>query len=73
MYDASLTFTHVRNKFGPLIDKSEIDQESVVRARIVTTMENIAALRDLLNGVLQDSAAPAASAGGSLNCTDRTI
>jgi hypothetical protein len=40
---ATLTFTHVRNKTGPLIDQSQIDPESVVRARIVTTLENLAA------------------------------
>jgi hypothetical protein len=61
----TLTFTHVRNKTRPLIDSSEIDPESVVRARIVTTLENLAALRDLLNSIIQDPAAPAATAGGS--------
>jgi hypothetical protein len=62
---ATLTFTHVRNKTGPLIDNGQIDPESVVRARIVTTLDNLAAMRDLLNRVIQDPAAPAASAGGS--------
>jgi hypothetical protein len=62
---ATLTFTHVRNKTGPLIDQSQIDPESVVRARIVTTLENLAALRDLLNTMIQDPATPAANAGGS--------
>jgi hypothetical protein len=62
---ATLTFTHVRNKTGPLIDNSQIEPESVVRARIVTTLENLAALKDLLNTVIQDPASPAASAGGA--------
>jgi hypothetical protein len=62
---ATLTFTHVRNKTGPLVDSSQIDPESVVRARIVITLENLAALRDLLNSIIKDPATPAASAGGS--------
>ena len=52
---ATLTFTHVRNKAGPLIDKGKVEQESVVRARIVTVAENMVALRDLLNAMLKDA------------------
>ena len=68
---ATLTFTHVRSKVGFLVDKGEIVQESVVRARIVTTAENMVALRDLLKNVIKDdpaSAAPAVTGGsGKLN------
>ena len=70
---ATLTFTHVRNKTGPLIDQSQIDPESVVRARIVTTLENLAALRDLLNTMIQDPATPAANAGGSSKSRSRKL
>jgi hypothetical protein len=60
----TLTFTHARNKTTPLIDNSQIEQESVVRARIVTTAENLVALRDLLNALLKDTPAVAAAATG---------
>jgi hypothetical protein len=53
----TLTLTNVRNKAGPLIDAGQIVQESVVRARIVTTIENIVALRDMLNRTIQESPA----------------
>jgi hypothetical protein len=52
-----LTLTDVRNKIGLLIDAGQIVQESVVRARIVTTMENIVALRDMLNTMIQENPA----------------
>jgi hypothetical protein len=41
---ATLTFTNVRNNAIDLIDNSKLVPESVVRARIVTTIENLAAL-----------------------------
>jgi hypothetical protein len=57
----TLTFTNVRPKAGPLFDANRIEPESVVRARIVTTMDNLIALRDLLNSSLQQTPAPSAS------------
>src|SRR3954468_21620747 len=49
----TLTFTHVRPQAGPMIDHETNKFESVVRARIVTTVDNLMALRDLLNTTLQ--------------------
>jgi hypothetical protein len=60
----TLTFTNVRNKVGPLIDHGTVNPESVVRARIVTTIENLVALRDLLVNAIQDPGAAPASGGG---------
>ena len=67
---ATLTFTHVRPKIGSLIDRSAVDrsaveEESVVRARIVTTLDNLAALKDVLNTIIQDQTAHTVSGGGS--------
>ncbi len=56
---ATLTFTHLRPRIGPLIDSGTIETESVVRARVVTSLENLAALRDLLNKVFQEDLAGA--------------
>jgi len=61
----TLTFTHIRNKTGPMLDEAKVVQESVVRARIVTTMENMIAMRDLLNKVIQDHPGTTAVAGGT--------
>jgi hypothetical protein len=62
------TFTHIRPRPGPLLDEGQLQFESVVRARIVTTIENLAALRDLLDRVTKDSeretSLPATSGGG---------
>src|SRR5262245_10893472 len=65
----TLTFTNVRIQPGPMIDKNTIVQEYVVRARIVTTIENVVALRDLLNNSIQatEPHAPGALAGYRLN------
>jgi hypothetical protein len=61
----TITFTHERKRpntmMGDIIDLS--DKDFVVRARIVTTVGNLAALRDVLNSVLkEDTAAPTAVA-----------
>jgi hypothetical protein len=61
----TLTFTNVRTNAIPLLENGSVVQESVVRARIVTTGENLAALRDLLNQVVKDSGPGAVGAGGS--------
>jgi hypothetical protein len=62
----TLTFTNVRNKVGPLIDQNTMVAESVVRARIVTTADNLVALRDLLiDNIKDDPGAAPASGGGS--------
>ncbi len=61
---ATLTFTHLRPRIAPLIDNGAIEPESVVRARIVVSLDNLAALRDLLNKVFQEQEAGAAIHGG---------
>jgi hypothetical protein len=40
-----------------------IEHESVVRVRIVTTLDNLIALRDLLNSSIRQTPAPSASSG----------
>jgi hypothetical protein len=62
---ATLTFTHIRPKPGPLIDGNQVEDESVVRARIVTTPDNLIALRDVLNNVLKNVPAATAVSGGA--------
>jgi hypothetical protein len=65
---ATITFTHVRPQADPLFAGS-LSPESIVRARIVTPIPNLIALRDLLNTMLQavntDTAAPAPATGGT--------
>jgi hypothetical protein len=65
----TLTFTNLRNQAGPLFDRSSTIQQSVVRARIVTTIENIVALRDVLNNSIQTAnpTTPGAPGGYMLN------
>lgn len=62
---ATLIFTHVRPKVGPLVDRGQIDEETVVRARIVTTTDNLVALRNLLNEAIKDEPAATTVTGGA--------
>jgi hypothetical protein len=62
---ATLTFTHVRPDPTIMFRDGRIEPKSIVRARIVTTLPNLAALRDLLNRVIQAPDTPAPPAGGS--------
>jgi hypothetical protein len=62
---ATLTFTHIRPDITILFRDGTIDFKAVVRARIVTSMDNLIALRDLLNRIIQDPAAPVPAAGGT--------
>jgi hypothetical protein len=50
----TLTFTHLRTKTSVLLASGQVDVEAVVRARIVTSLSNLVALRDLLNQLLPD-------------------
>ncbi len=50
---ATLTFTHVRPAAGSLFKEGDRELKCVVRARIVVTIENLNALRNLLNCVIQ--------------------
>lgn len=56
-----LTCTHVRPRAKELLDEVALNLESVVSARIVTTTENLIALRDVINAVTS----PAAHATGT--------
>lgn len=66
---ATLTFTHVRPRPGPLLESNTVEDEYVVMARIVTTTDNLIALREVLNAVLKDVPAIAATGQptGTLN------
>ena len=61
----TLTFTHTRPKVGPLFGGGQVEDEQVVRARIILTAENMAALRDLLADKIKGGGdAPTAGAAG---------
>jgi len=62
---ATLTFTHVRPDAEAILQRGTMDMRSVVRARIVITLKNLVALRDLLNKVIQTPDVPAPPAGGA--------
>ncbi len=68
---ATLTFTHSRPKSGPLLDAGKIEVEHVVRARIVTTLDNLAVLREALSQIIATqtaaTAAPESSGTQQLN------
>lgn len=59
---ATLLFTHPRPRVAPMVDEGKLVIESVVRARIVTSVDNLVALRDLLDTVLKDVDVPGAGA-----------
>ena len=61
----NLTFTHVRPDATALFRDGTIDLKSIVRARIVTSMNNLTAMRDLLNRIIQDPSTPVSPAGGT--------
>jgi hypothetical protein len=62
---ATLTFTHARPDATILLGDGTIDFKAIVRARIVAPMNNLIALRDLLNRIIQDPATPVPAAGGT--------
>src|SRR5258706_11316326 len=61
---ATLTFTHERPDPTALLAEGRIDVKAIVRARIVTTVDNLHALRDLLVNLTQSSVTPAPATGG---------
>jgi hypothetical protein len=61
---ATLTFTHVRQDATAMFRDGTVNASGIVRARIVITVANLAALRDLLNQVIQAPDTPAPPAGG---------
>jgi hypothetical protein len=64
---ATLTFTHPRPKAGPLL-VGEIQDEFVVRARIVMHSDNLVALKNFLNDSIKEdlAAMTAPVTGGSV-------
>lgn len=52
---ATITFTHQRPAASALIDKGDVKLQSIVRARIVVTLDNLVALRELLNRIIQEN------------------
>lgn len=62
-----ITFTQERPAVGAMFDRDDVSlADAVVRARIVMSLGNMRALRDLLNRVIKDGPAPAeAPAPGS--------
>ncbi len=61
---AVITFTHVRANPTPMFKDGTIEPIAVVTARIVVTVPNLVALRDLLNIVITTPEQPAPPAGG---------
>jgi hypothetical protein len=61
----TLTFTHGRPDATALFRDGNTDFKAIVRARIVTSMNNLIAMRDLLNGIIQDPGTTAPPAGGT--------
>ena len=51
---ATLTFTHWRPTTGPLFGDRKVELEAVVRARVVTSVANLTALRDALDAMISD-------------------
>lgn len=58
----TLTFTHQRPDAASMFDANKIGSDAVVRSRIVLTVPNAVALRDLLNGVIKGPETPVAAA-----------
>jgi len=64
---ATLTFTHWRPN-APQLFQGTIVPSAVVRARIVLTVQNLIALREFLNGIIQTvetGTTPAPATGGA--------
>jgi hypothetical protein len=59
----TLTFTHGRP--DSLFQDGNTDLKATVRARIVTPLNNLVAMRDLLNRIIQDPGTPVPPAGGT--------
>ncbi len=55
---ACLTFTHLRAEPGRLFADGTIHAAPIVRARIVTPVPNIVALKEMLNRFLVDADGP---------------
>jgi hypothetical protein len=61
----TITFTHNRPRTKPLLEEGQLEFDAVVRARIATSIDNILALRDLLNRLFPEGQSIEAPAGGT--------
>jgi hypothetical protein len=61
---ATLTFTHVRSDVTVMFKDGTVKNTAIVRARIVTPLPNLIALRDLLNRIIEAPGTPTPPAGG---------
>jgi hypothetical protein len=61
----TLTFTHGRPDAIVLFRDGTINFKATVRSRIVTSMNNLIAMRDLLNRIIQDPGTLVSPAGGT--------
>jgi hypothetical protein len=61
----TITLTHLRAKPADLLERGQMETEAVVRARIVFSLANLVALRDLLNRLIPDKRAKADAVGGA--------
>jgi hypothetical protein len=61
----TLTFTHGRPDATALLRDGTVEFKTTVRARIVTSLNNLVALRDLLNRIIQNPSIPTPPAGGT--------
>jgi hypothetical protein len=61
---AIMTFTQLRPEPGALFKEGAVNLQTIVRARIVITMDNLIALRDLLNRIIQQADVCLSPAGG---------
>jgi hypothetical protein len=61
---AVITFTHVRANPTPMFKDGTLEPIAIVTARIVVTIPNLVAPRDLLNRVITTPEQPAPPAGG---------
>jgi hypothetical protein len=61
---ATLTFTHARLRAADLFG-GRVNAEEVIRARITLTMDNLVALRDLLNNLVKVGPDQMPSSGAS--------
>jgi len=62
---ATITFTHNRARTKPLLEDGQLEFDAVVRARIATSIDNILALRDLLNRIFPEGQSIEAPTGGT--------
>ena len=58
---ATLTFTHPRPKANELMNQQIIEYESIIRTRIVTSIENLVAIKEVVDDLVAKAAARRAS------------